>query len=155
MLLWLLWLLSLGASLAIGVCILGKHLGIKGQFLGCPMINPLCDTPSFEECGNYYTSCTSDIMHWCWGQYLPPTQGYLSPPPPQHKSIPYNLSFYRDNRTPYVVPYLEDKEVLKDLPPSLVTTAQFDPLRDEGELLAKKLQECGTYNPFIFFFFLV
>ena len=46
----------------------------------------------------------------------------------------------RDN--PYFSP-LQEKN-LKDLPDTLILTAEFDPLRDEGEEYARRLQEAGN-----------
>ena len=47
----------------------------------------------------------------------------------------------RDN--PYFSP-LQEKN-LKDLPDTLILTAEFDPLRDEGEEYARRLKEAGNY----------
>lgn len=47
----------------------------------------------------------------------------------------------RDN--PYFSP-LQEKN-LKNLPDTLILTAEFDPLRDEGEEYARRLKEAGNY----------
>lgn len=58
---------------------------------------------------------------------------------------PFN-SFYLDSGAdpsdPSVSPI--KREDLSNLAPALVITAEFDPLRDEGELYAKRLEEAGV-----------
>lgn len=58
---------------------------------------------------------------------------------------PFN-SFYLDSGAdpadPLVSPIL--REDLSGLPPALILTAQYDPLRDEGELYGARLQEAGV-----------
>ncbi|KAI0331114.1 hypothetical protein GY45DRAFT_1322820 [Cubamyces sp. BRFM 1775] len=46
--------------------------------------------------------------------------------------------------TPYVSPGMQDADKLRDVPPALVFTAGFDPLRDVGVEYAHKLQKAGN-----------
>ena len=82
-------------------------------------VDPRCETPSFEENGEGYF-LTGDTMRWFWDHYQ---------------------SSAADRDSPYFAPLCSPN--LADLPPATVITAEFDPLRDEGEAFAHKLIEAG------------
>ena len=48
-----------------------------------------------------------------------------------------------DRRNPYFAPILEKD--LRNMPDTLILTAEFDPLRDEGEAYGKRLKEAGNH----------
>lgn len=54
----------------------------------------------------------------------------------------YSNGEEEDKNNPLLAPILYEK--FTGLPPALVITAEYDPLRDEGELYARKLQEAGV-----------
>ena len=77
-------------------------------------------TPSYEENAEGY-GLTRDTMKWFWDHYLnDPSEG----------------------AHPHASP-LRARD-LSRLPSALVVTAEYDPLRDEGELYAQKLRAAGT-----------
>ena len=77
-------------------------------------------TPSYEENAEGY-GLTRDTMKWFWAHYL------RDPP---------------EGTNPHASPLLAPD--LSSLPPALVITAEYDPLRDEGEIYAKKLRTAGV-----------
>ena len=76
--------------------------------------------PSYEQNADGYF-LTKDDMAWFWNHYL---------------------NNEADAANPYACPMRA--ESLMGLPPSLVITAEFDPLRDEGESYAARLSEAGV-----------
>lgn len=90
------------------------------QLLVYPVTDHRYDTTSYLENGDGYL-LTKDAMVWFWNHYL---------------------RSEADGDTPLASPLRA--EHLHDLPPALVITAEFDPLRDEGEAYAAKLQAAGV-----------
>ncbi len=81
---------------------------------------PSANTASYRENAEGYF-LTAKMMHWFWNHYCGKNP---------------------DLSDPYLCP-LRAKD-LKRLPPALVVTAEFDPLRDEGEAYAARLREAGV-----------
>src|SRR5207249_184361 len=77
------------------------------------------DTPSYRENADGYM-LTREGMRWFWGHYLPREA---------------------EASQPYASPLRGD---LRGLPPAVVVTAEYDPLRDEGEAFAAKLSQAGV-----------
>ncbi|HEV7996886.1 MAG TPA: alpha/beta hydrolase [Stellaceae bacterium] len=77
-------------------------------------------TPSYDENSEGY-GLTRDTMKWFWAHYLKDAAEAAHP-----------------HACPLRAPDLSG------LPPALVITAQYDPLRDEGELYAEKLGAAGV-----------
>jgi acetyl esterase len=115
---------SAGGNLAAAAALRLRDEGgppLCGQLL----IYPVTDyhtpgTPSYQENAEGY-GLTRATMEWFWDHYLnDPT----------------------DAANPYASPLRAAD--LSNLPPALVQTAEFDPLRDEGERYAERLRAAGT-----------
>jgi acetyl esterase len=114
---------SAGGNLAAVVALMARDRGkppLKFQLLIYPVTDAGCDTPSYSENSEDYF-LTKEAMLWFWGHYAP-TQA--------------------DRSHPYASPLRASN--LADLPPALVITAEYDPLRDEGEIYASRMRAAGT-----------
>lgn len=114
---------SAGGHLAAVVAMMArdrKGPRIDLQVLIYPITDCSFDTPSYEENQEGYM-LSRDLMKWFWNHFI---------------------NDEREADDPYVSP-LRAKN-LGDLPRALILTAEYDPLRDEGEAYGKKLQEAGV-----------
>lgn len=130
---------SAGGNLAAAVSLMARDR--NGPSLVYQLlIYPVTDhytihTPSYQENAEGYFLTQADMI-WFWDHYL---------------------SSEEDRKHPHAVPL--QAESLHGLPPALVITAEYDPLRDEGEMYARRLQEAGVptllkrYNGMIHGFF--
>jgi acetyl esterase len=129
---------SAGGNLAAVVAQMARDRrkpAIQFQLLIYPVTDAACDTPSYSENAEGYF-LTKAAMQWFWNHYV------------QNEA---------DRNHPYASPLRASS--LADLPPALVITAEFDPLRDEGERYAELLRAAGIpvqlirYNGMIHGFF--
>ena len=114
---------SAGGNLAAVVAQMARdraHPDLAFQLLVYPMTSLDFETPSYVDNADGYL-LTRDSMKWYWDQYLGASDD------PNH---------------PYAVP--SKARSFQNLPPALVITAEFDPLRDEGEAYAKNLEAAGV-----------
>ena len=114
---------SAGGNLAAAVALMSGDRGAPSlcyQLLLYPVTNHSFDTVSCKENGEGYL-LTKDSMVWFWNHYLENDEA---------------------GESPYASP-LQAKYV-NSPPPGIVITAEFDPLRDEGEAYAKRLQDAGA-----------
>ena len=114
---------SAGGNLAAAISLMAADRGgleIALQLLVYPVTDVDFNTVSYGENGDGY-SLTKATMQWYWDHYL---------------------SSSEDASNPYAAP-LRAKS-LAGQPPALVITAEYDPLRDEGEAYAKRLREAGV-----------
>ncbi|NUU24519.1 MAG: alpha/beta hydrolase [Streptomycetaceae bacterium] len=68
--------------------------------------------------------------------------GYLLTEKAMRDGVTHYIGEHGDATDPYASPL--HAETLLGLPPALVVTCEFDPLRDEGEAYAKRLAEAGV-----------
>ena len=113
---------SAGGNLAIASCIVDRdestgRIGL--QIPLCAVTDHGFDNASYRDNAEGLF-LTADDMRWYWGHYLAD---------PAHGSN-HRVSVLRAD--------------LAGLPPALVITAEFDPLRDEGESYARLLMRAGV-----------
>jgi acetyl esterase len=113
---------SAGANLAAGVALRARDEGVELALQA--LIYPCIDDrqavyPSMRENADGYFLTAADMV-WFWDHFVPPQ--------------------YRDD--PRAVPARATD--LSGSAPALVITAEFDPLRDEGEQYGRRLLEAGV-----------
>jgi acetyl esterase len=120
---------SAGGNLAAAVCLgaRGSALPPAFQMLIYPATLMYPNTPSFHANGEGY-GLTAQAMDWFMDHYLP-TRGHGD----DWRASPLKASSHAD------------------LPPALVLTAGFDPLRDEGLQYADALSNAGVEAQYICF----
>ena len=116
---------SAGATLAAAVALMARDRGgprVAYQLLVYPATTSALDTASHRQFAkdNYYVLSRAD-MEWFWGHYL---------------------GSEADRTNPYACPAYAT--TLRGVAPAFVITAEYDPLRDEGEAYAARLREEGV-----------
>ena len=104
------------------VALLARERGgpkLAFQVMLFPATDFRLNTPSMQEFGEDITP-TREEMLWIMKNYLPNAADVTNP-----------------LASPLLAPDLSG------LPPALIITAEYDPLRDEGEAFGKRLQEAG------------
>ncbi|WP_248761381.1 alpha/beta hydrolase [Pseudarthrobacter sp. SSS035] len=112
---------SAGGNLTASICLRARDTEsprIDAQVLIYPITDATMSAPSMKQFskGLYLTA---EAMQWYWDCYLQ-----------ERASAQHDASVLHRN--------------LDGLPPTLVLTAEFDPLRDEGEAFASRLIEAGN-----------
>jgi acetyl esterase len=114
---------SAGGNLAAAVALMARDRGgpkIARQVLIYPVTDHRFDTPSYRDCAEGYL-LTREAMRWFWRHYL------------------HNRA---EGRHPYASPLRAGD--LAGLPPALIVTCEYDPLRDEGEAYGARLRAAGV-----------
>ena len=111
---------SAGGNLAAAVA-LAEVVPLKFQMLIYPAVDMRMESPSINENANA-PILTKAVMSWFVAHYM---------------------SSDTDRTNINASPMLASDELLKKMPPAIVITAQYDPLRDEGEAYGKRLVENG------------
>ncbi|HEY5335254.1 MAG TPA: alpha/beta hydrolase fold domain-containing protein [Mycobacteriales bacterium] len=112
---------SAGGNLAAVTCQRVRDEGgpqLAGQLLLCPVTDSDFSRPSYTENAEGYALETA-TMQWFWDHYADPA----------------------DRTDPKAAPIRGN---LAGLPPAVVITCEFDPLRDEGTAYADALNEAGV-----------
>ena len=113
---------SAGATLATVVCQMAaitQEVRVAMQFLLCPIMDCCADSATRQEYAEGYFVDEATLSH----------------------DLKYYLGLHTDRADPRVSPLRAPD---RRLPPTCLHTAEFDPLRDEGEAYAVRLRESGV-----------
>lgn len=114
---------SAGGNLAAVVALMARDRGgpdLAHQLLIYPVIDHDFDTISYREFAQGYL-LSREMMMWFWRHYLPDADS---------------------GHDPLASPIRADSHA--DLAAATIVTAEFDPLRDEGEAYGRRLREAGA-----------
>ncbi|HEX5481039.1 MAG TPA: alpha/beta hydrolase [Terriglobia bacterium] len=114
---------SAGGNLAAAVSLMARDRrgpSLVFQLLVYPVMDCYFETRSYHENATGYGLAREGMIYY-WRQYLGNDE---------------------DANNPYASPLREKN--LHGLPPALVLTAEYDPLRDEGQAYAQRLQDAGV-----------
>lgn len=114
---------SAGGNLGAAVSLKARDtpgLDLAFQLLLYPAVEPDMDFPSARDNAEGFALTTAD-MRWFWDQYVPD---------PAQRDEPLAAPLRATN--------------LEGLPPAIVVTAEYDPLRDEGERYADRLEDAAV-----------
>lgn len=115
---------SAGGNLAAAVSLMARDRGgpaLRHQLLIYPVTDADFTTPSYSANGSGAYFLSTSAMQWFWTHYLGET--------PAHDAPLARVLHHGD---------------LAGLPAATVITAQYDPLRDEGDAYAQKLAQAGV-----------
>lgn len=114
---------SAGGTFAAAVSLMARDRdggpAIRHQFLLDPALDSACNSPSYTEFAEGYF-LTREMMQWFWAHYLGSA----------------------DRSNPLASPTYAKR--LEGLPPATVVSAECDPLRDETEAYADRLETAGV-----------
>ena len=113
---------SAGGNLATVACLMARDRGgprLVYQLMIYPVTDYDDDRPSSRENDGYLLNHA--VMRYFWDHYVTTPE---------------------EGRQPYASPL--NAKSLAGLPPAMVITAECDPLRDQGEAYARRLQESGV-----------
>ena len=116
---------SVGGNMTAALTLMAKDRKgpkITYQVLFIPATDASVDTDSYHEFGTG-RFLARGFMKYGWDLYAPDQ---------------------KTRNNPYVSPLRASSDELKGLPPTLVITAENDPLRDEGEAYGRKLMDAGV-----------
>lgn len=116
---------SAGGNLAAAVALRSRETGgpsLRAQVLVYPALDASCATESYRENGAGYL-LDEPGMRWFWRQYLGPDAD-------------------ANAKDALAAPACADD--LHGLPPATIVTAEFDPLRDEGEAYGARLRDAAV-----------